>query len=126
MSVSSRKRASSDVSAPRSQKDPRLWNEDPRPWNDDEQEEPEAENGEFLRKIYAQQIKDAQKLIGTAREELRRIHTQYPAQSYEYGSSSLQKMVESLTETPSRLIREQLEIIHVAKAKLRQALDANC
>ena len=120
MSLSSRKRASSDVSAPRPpQKDPRLWNEDPSPWNDDDQEEPEAENGDFLRRIYAQQIKDAEKRIATAREEIGRIHTKYPAESYEFGSS-LEKMVQSLTKTPSALIREQLEIVHMAKAKLRQ------
>ena len=78
MSLSSRKRASSDVPASREPpKNPRLWNEDPSPWNDDDEEEPGAENGDFLRRIYAQQIQDAEKLIATAREEIRRIHTKY-------------------------------------------------
>ena len=119
MSLSSRKRASSDVSASREPpKNPRLWNE--RAWNDDDEEEPEAEeNGEFLRRIYAQQIKDAEKLIATAREEIRRIHTKYPAESYEFGDP-LERMVQSLTKTPAALIREQLGIVHMAKAKLRQ------
>ena len=118
MSLSSRKRASSDVSASREPpKNPRLWNERDA-WNDDDEEEAE-ENGEFLRRIYAQQIQDAEKLIATAREEIRRIHTKYPAESYEFGDP-LERMVQSLTKTPAALIREQLEIVHMAKAKLRQ------
>ena len=117
MSLSSRKRASSDVPASREPpKNPRLWNERDA-WDDDDEE---AEKGDdFLRRVYAQQIQDAEKLIATARDEIRRIHTKYPAESYELGSS-LERMVQSLTKTPSALIREQLEIVHMAKAKLGQ------
>ena len=118
MSLSSRKRASSDVPASREPpKNPRLWNERDDAWDDEDEE---AEKGDdFLRRVYAQQIQDAEKLIATARDEIRRIHTKYPAESYDFGDP-LERMVQSLTKTPAALIREQLAIVHMAKAKLRQ------
>ena len=120
MSLSSRKRASSDVPAPHlPPKNPRLWNERDDAWDDDDQPEPEENGDNFLRRVYVQQIQDAEKLIATARDEIRRIHTKYPAESYEFGDP-LERMVQSLTKTPAALIREQLEIVHMAKAKLRQ------
>jgi hypothetical protein len=75
------------------------------------------ENDEFLSAIYTQQIEDAQKLIDTARAEIRRIHAKYPG-FYEHGSP-VAEMVESLTHTPALIIDEQLQTIRVAKAKLQ-------